>query len=78
MTRQEFLSHLHTSLEIESIQALSEDTRLRDLEEFDSFSILSLIALADEHFGIKLTSDDFAAAQTPADLMRIIGDNRFS
>lgn len=75
MTKPEFLSLLHKSLEISSVPALEESTSLRDLEEFDSFSILTLIALFDEHFHRKLTADDFAAIKTPADLMLLAGEN---
>jgi len=47
---------------------IKEDTVFRDLEEWDSLIALSLIAMADEEYGIKLTGDDIRTSNTVQDL----------
>ena len=45
---------------------------LDEFEEWDSISILGLMAKADEDFGIALTPDALEAAQTMQDLINLL------
>ena len=45
---------------------------LDEFEEWDSISILGLMAKADEDFGISLTPDALEAAQTMQDLINLL------
>lgn len=63
--------------ELEENQALSKETILKDLENYDSISLLSVIAFADENFNQQLDADEFKDMQTVSDLMKIIGLENF-
>jgi acyl carrier protein len=65
-------------LEIDSIDDLTSETILRDLEEFDSFFVLTTIAFIDERFSIKLTAEDFDKIITINDLINFIGDEKLN
>lgn len=63
--------------ELEEKQALERDTRLKDLENYDSISLLSVIAFVDENFNQQLDPDQFKDMETVSDLMNIIGLENF-
>ncbi|AZB09105.1 acyl carrier protein [Chryseobacterium sp. G0162] len=63
--------------ELEENQALSKETKLKDLENYDSISLLSVIAFVDENFDQQLDPDQFKNMETVSDLMNIIGLENF-
>ncbi|OCA80149.1 hypothetical protein BBH99_04695 [Chryseobacterium contaminans] len=63
--------------ELEEKQALHRNTRLKDLENYDSISLLSVIAFVDENFNQQLDPDQFKNMETVSDLMNIIGLENF-
>ncbi|UHO38022.1 acyl carrier protein [Chryseobacterium capnotolerans] len=63
--------------ELDENQALSIETKLKDLENYDSISLLSVMALVDENFNQKLDVNEFKDMETVSDLMNIIGLENF-
>lgn len=63
--------------ELEEDQVLSLDTKLNDLENYDSISLLSVIAFVDENFNQQLDVNHFKDMETVADLVNIIGPENF-
>jgi acyl carrier protein len=76
MTRTDFLRELAGSLEIAEGR-LDETTVLTALDEYDSLSVLAIIALIDESFGISLTGPQLTQITTVGSLMDLIGRERF-
>ena len=76
MTIDEFIEELKETLELENVK-LNGDTNLKDLEEYDSLSVLSIIAMIDEKFGKKLSGQDFQSITTVKSLMELIGKDCF-
>jgi len=76
MTIDEFIEELKETLELENVK-LNEDTNLKDLEEYDSLSVLSIIAMIDEKFGKKLSGQDFQLITTVKSMMELIGKDCF-
>ena len=72
MSREEFLNELSEIVEL-TPGALTGSERLEDLTGWTSMAMVSLIALADEHFGKTLSPRQFAACETVADLERLMG-----
>jgi len=68
---QKKLDCISEVLEIE-ITPLDLSRSLDEFEEWDSISILGLMAKADEDFGIALTPDVLEAAQTMQDLINLL------
>tara|TARA_B100000787_G_C15924045_1_gene177873 strand:+ start:239 stop:469 length:231 start_codon:yes stop_codon:yes gene_type:complete len=58
MKRKLFLEKLYDELEIESINQLSVDTILHDLDEWDSLTLLSLISFIENEFSINLSAEE--------------------
>ncbi len=51
---------------------LSEDTKLADIDQYDSMSKLALIVLFDDEFGKKLTGADIRSFVTVADVVNFM------
>jgi acyl carrier protein len=48
---------------------LKPETRLEDLEEWDSLGVVSLIAMLDKHFSVRLQPDEIRALATVGDIL---------
>ena len=68
MSTQEKLSMLEEMLELEE-GSLKEDTKLSEIEEYDSMAKLSLIVLFDEECGKKLTGEEIRTFITVSDIL---------
>lgn len=51
---------------------ISPATQFRSLEEWSSLSILGLLALADEEYGVELEASDIRDSDTIEDLFEVI------
>jgi len=74
----DFMNELKDTLEIEDEdQEITLETNLKDLEEYDSLSVLSIIAMIDKNFGKQIPSLDFIKITTVKSLMDLIGKDYF-
>lgn len=76
MKKKDFFSALIESLDLD-VSEITEETNLKDLEDFDSLAIMALIAFADEKFRKTFNPNDLASITTVKDLMDLIGNNNF-
>jgi acyl carrier protein len=51
---------------------LTGETNFREIEEWSSLTALSIIAMADEEFGVTLKGDDITNSNTIKDLYEIV------
>ncbi len=65
----EFYAQLAVILEED---AIGPDDVLRDFEEWDSLSVLSIVALANSKHGVVLGGDDIASVRTAGELAELI------
>ena len=78
MKIEEFMNELKETLEIEDEeQKITLETDLKELEEYDSLSVLSIIAMIDKNFGKQIPSSDFLKVTTVSSLMELIGKEYF-
>ena len=63
-----FLQNFADMLDDTDTSLITETTIFRDLDEWDSLTALSLIAMADEEYSVKLTGDDIKTSTTIKDL----------
>ena len=78
MKKEEFIEELKEALEIEDEnKEITLETDLRYLEEYDSLSLLAIIAMIDKNFGKQIPSSDFIKITTIKSLMDIIGKEHF-
>jgi len=75
---KDFIKELKEALEIEDEdQEITLETDLKELEEYDSLSVLSIIAMIDKNFGKQIPSVDFIKITTIKSLMDLIGKDNF-
>ena len=78
MKTDDFMNELKEALEIEDEdQEITLETDLKELEEYDSLSVLSIIAMIDKNFVKQIPSTDFAKVTTISSLMDLIGKECF-
>ncbi len=76
MNTKIFLERFQEALEEEA--PLKVDTKFADLSNFDSMSILIIIAFIDENFGVKINAKQFEEIKSVTDLMNQIGAEQFT
>lgn len=67
-----FLQNFADLLDDTDATLITQETVFRDLEEWDSLTALSLIAMADEEYAVKLTGDDIKSSNSLNDIFEII------
>jgi acyl carrier protein len=67
-----FLIHFANILDDTDVSLIKEETVFRALDEWDSLTALSLIAMADEEYSVKLTGDDIKSSITLKDIFEKI------
>jgi len=78
MKTEDFINELKDALEIEDEdQEITLETNLKELEEYDSLIVLSIIAMIDKNFGKQIPSLDFIKITTIKSLMDLIGKDCF-
>lgn len=78
MKTEDFIKELKDALEIEDEdEEIILETNLKELEEYDSLSVLSIIAMIDKNFGKQIPSSDFAKITTINSLVELIGKEYF-
>jgi len=78
MKIENFIYELKGALEIEDKdKEITLETDLRYVEEYDSLSVLAIIAMIDKNFGKQIPSSDFAKVTTVSSLMDLIGKEYF-
>lgn len=71
MENKEKLELLEDVMDLE-LGSLVEDVCLSDIDEWDSVSVLSFIAMVDEEFDKVITGKEVKSCMTVADLMAIM------
>lgn len=61
--------------EIES-DTLTAATNFKDIDEWDSMVALSIIAMVDEEYSVKITGNDIKGAQTISDLYSVVSSKK--
>ena len=72
MELDSFVTHFAEQFNDTDPSLIMADTAFRELEEWSSLISLSLIAMADEVYGIKLKGEDIKKSKYVKDLFEII------
>lgn len=68
MEIEKFVAKFAEQFEDTTTDGFTADTKFRDIEEWDSLIALSVIAMADDEYGVQLTGDDIRASVTIGDI----------
>jgi acyl carrier protein len=77
MNKEQFISDLKDLLELDDCKVVKLSTVLVEFDEFDSLSILSLIAYVDHNFGERLSGEDVFKINDVTSLISLIGEHHF-
>lgn len=72
MEQSTFLENFKNILDDTDVSLITIDTVFRDLTEWSSLTALSLIAMVDESYSVKLTGDDIKSSKSLNDIFNII------
>lgn len=70
MNTKEILKNIYEELEIESIKELDLETVYKDLDEWDSMSVIVLIGFFEENFSITISGETLSELITFGDLFQ--------
>lgn len=73
VSEKQFLSDIKYMLKVE--EEISMDTDLMDIENWDSFSMMTFIAMADEKYGAKFEPFAIAGAVLVEDLYVVVKES---
>ena len=60
------------AVEVDSAEDLNENTKFRELDEWSSLAVLSVIAMLDEEYDTQIENADFKKLQTISDIVQFI------
>ena len=72
MELKDFIEKFAEQFEETEINEFNADTRFKELDEWSSLMSLSIIAMADEEYNVRIKGDDIKAAETIADLHHVV------
>lgn len=68
----DFIENFKDILDEPELVEINQDTEFKDLDEWDSLTNLTLIAMVDSEYNVKLNSDDVNNLKTILDLLNLI------
>lgn len=71
MKCEKFIDEIAELLEMEDVNALNENTCFRELDEWTSLSVMSLIAFFDDEYDKRIKDVDIMKCMTVKDLYRL-------
>lgn len=77
MKKNEFVNQLAEYCEFDN-NGLTLESVLKDVEGYDSMAVMSMIAFADENFGVKLTAEEIAGLTDFNSVVNLIGEEKFN
>ena len=72
MNIEDFITSFGELFEETDVTSFNENTEFRNIDEWDSLTAMSLIAMADSDYNVKMTGDEIKAANTIGDLFKIV------
>jgi acyl carrier protein len=76
MQKEEFMANFANQFEDTDPSDITLDTVYKNLDEWSSLISLSIIAMCDEEYGVKITGDDIKNSSTVEDLYKLILSRR--
>jgi len=76
MKKEEFLISLREELEFDTV--LTQERIIKEIEEWDSMSVMILIAFVSDNFNVTLTGEEIKKMTTFQSLIEKIGLEKFN
>ncbi len=72
MNQEEFVKNFANQFDETDVSEISMETIFKNLDEWSSLLSLSIIAMCDEEYDVKIKGDDIKNANTIEDLFNIV------
>lgn len=72
MDKNEFVRNFASQFDETDVSEISLNTEFRNIEEWSSLYALSIIAMVDEAYDVKLTGDDIRNSTTVNDILELV------
>ncbi|MEZ7885587.1 MAG: acyl carrier protein [Bacteroidales bacterium] len=72
MNKEEFVQNIANQFDETDPSLFKTDTEFKQLDEWSSLIALSIIAMADESYNVKLKGDDIRNSRTINDLFEVV------
>lgn len=72
MEIDQFVVNFAAQLEDTDPSTITASTKFREIDEWDSLAALSIIAMADDEYGVKVTGLEIKEAQTIEDIFNVV------
>ena len=72
MELKEFIQNIADQIDDTDTSVFTQETKFKELEEWSSLTALSVIAMIDEEYDVKIKGDDVRNSQTINDLYAIV------
>lgn len=72
MKIEQFIASFASQLEDTDPSIITASTKFRELEEWNSLTALSIMAMVDDEYGIQLKGDDMRVSHTVEDLFNVL------
>ena len=72
MDALKFVQNFAAQFDETDAELFSMETKFREIEEWSSFTALSLIAMVDEDYDVKLKGDDIRNSKTIQEIFNIV------
>lgn len=72
MELKEFIQNFTDQFDDTDTSVFTQETKFKELEEWSSLTALSVIAMIDEEYDVKIKGDDVRNSQTINDLYAIV------
>lgn len=76
MKKEEFVSNFALVFDETDESEITLETVFKNLDEWDSLIALSLIAMCDEEYDVKIKGDDITKAVTVEDMFNIVKERK--
>lgn len=72
MELKEFIEHFAEQFDETDVMKFQSGTKFKELDEWSSLLALSVIAMVDEEYDIRIKGDDIRSSETIEDLFNIV------
>ena len=72
MEINDFIKNLAEQFEEVELEDLTPETKFQEFDEFSSLTVLSIIAMADDEYEVRLKADDVRSVNTVQELYDLV------
>lgn len=76
MELKEFIEHFAEQFDETDINEVTATTEFKELDEWSSMTALSIIAMVDEEYDVRIKGDDIRSTRTVEDLFNIVSSRK--